>query len=75
MMRFLFEMIISLMIYQHNDLSISHTATINSEDETVQMETERYMGDAGLEKWVVRCGNYYQRGGMRIPTLLKCYGD
>jgi hypothetical protein len=55
------------LIYQHKGLSISYTVTFDNKDEIVQMETERYMGDAGLEKWVVKCGDYQQRGDMRIP--------
>jgi hypothetical protein len=57
------------LIYQYKDLALSYTVIFNSKDEIVQMETERYMGDAGLEKWVVKCDDYQQRAGMLIPSM------
>ncbi|MGY4386597.1 hypothetical protein ACVWYN_003652 [Pedobacter sp. UYP24] len=57
----------AMLSYKQKDLSISYTITFNNKDEIVQLATERYMADAGLEKWVIRCSNYQQRGGMLIP--------
>jgi hypothetical protein len=58
----------AMLIYQHQGLTISFKVTFNPKDEIVEMETERYMADAGLEKWIVKCGDYQKRGGMLIPT-------
>jgi hypothetical protein len=55
------------LIYKHKDLSVFYSVTFNDRDEIVEMGTERYMGNSGLEKWLVKCGDYQQRDGMLIP--------
>ena len=55
------------LIYKYNNLTLIYTVMFNDKDEIEQMETERYLGEGGLEKWVVKCGNYQVKNDMLVP--------
>jgi hypothetical protein len=55
------------LIYKYNNLSLFYTVMFNDKNEIEQMETERYMEEGGLQKWVVKCGNYQKRNGILVP--------
>jgi len=56
------------LLYKYNNMSLVYTVRFNDKDEIEQLETERYMGEGGLQKWIVKCANYKKRNGMFIPT-------
>jgi hypothetical protein len=58
----------AMLVYKYLDLSVSFKVTFNHIGEIIQMETERYMANSGLERWVVKCGHYQKHGGVLIPT-------
>ena len=35
------------------------------------MQTMRYMGEGGREKWITKLSDYQEHGGMMIPTVLE----
>ena len=55
------------LVYHYDNLSLFFVVTFNKNDEIEQMQTERYMGDTGLQPWVIKCSNYQKRAGMLIP--------
>lgn len=55
------------LVYHYDNLSLFFVVTFNKNDEIEQMQTERHMGDTGLEQWVIKCNNYQKREGMLVP--------
>ncbi|MEO6977466.1 MAG: DUF6544 family protein [Mucilaginibacter sp.] len=55
------------LVYQYDGMSLFFIVTFNNDHEIEQMQTERYMGDTGLQQWVIKCSNYQKRDGMLIP--------
>jgi hypothetical protein len=59
------------LIYNYNGLSISYQVTFNSIGEITQLQTKRYMGDAGLETWVGNVSHYKELNGIMVPTEIE----
>lgn len=57
--------------FNYKGLSVFYIVTFNNKNEIVQMETERYMGDANLEKWVGKLADYKEINGVIIPTKIE----
>lgn len=57
--------------FNYNNLSVFYIVTFNDKDEIAEIETERYMGDANLEKWVGQLTNYKEINGVIIPTTIE----
>ena len=57
--------------FQYRDISIYYLVSFNDENEITKMETERYMGDHQLEKWITSVSDYKEFNGMFIPTKLE----
>ncbi|MDB5013248.1 MAG: hypothetical protein JWQ25_1450 [Daejeonella sp.] len=53
--------------FKHGDLLASYIVTFNTRNEIFEMVTDRYMGDAQLEKWVCQFSNYKEMNGVLIP--------
>ena len=54
-----------------NNLSVFYIVTFNDKDEIAQIETERFMGDTNLEKWIGQLSNYKEINGVMIPTKIE----
>lgn len=56
------------LIFNYKGLSLSFKITFNDIGEITEMETKRYMGDKGLETWVIKATNYKELNNILIPT-------
>ena len=57
--------------YTFNQLTVSYIVNFNDLGEITTMETERYMGEENLEKWLGEFSDYQQINGIKIPTKAK----
>lgn len=57
--------------FDYNNVSVFYIVTFNDKNEIAQIETERYMGDGKLEKWVGKLTNYSEINGVIIPTKIE----
>lgn len=57
--------------FNYNNLLVFYIVTFNERNEITQIETERYMGDANLEKWVGQLSDYKEINEVIIPTKIK----
>ena len=57
--------------FTYNNLSVFYIVTFTDNGEIAQMETERFMGDGDLEKWVGQLSNYQEINGVIIPTKIE----
>jgi hypothetical protein len=55
--------------FNYKGLSLFLKITFNDIGEITEMETKRYMGDKGLETWVIKATNYKQLNNVFIPTV------
>ena len=55
--------------FNYKGLSLFFKITFNEIGEITEMETERYMGDKGLETWVIKATNYEEFNHVIIPTV------
>ncbi len=55
-------------IFNYMGLSLFFIASINDIGEITQLETERYMDEKNLEKWVIKIENYKTINGVVVPT-------
>jgi len=53
----------------YKELSLFFKITFNDMGEITEMETKRYMGDKGLETWVIKATNYRELNNVFIPTV------
>jgi hypothetical protein len=56
------------LIFNYKGLSLFFKITFNDMGEITEMETKRYMGDKGLETWVIKATNYKELNNLFIPT-------
>lgn len=54
--------------FNYNGLSLFFKITVNDIGEITDMETKRYMGEEGLETWIIKATNYKEWNNVRIPT-------
>lgn len=54
--------------FDYNGLSLFFILTFNELGEITEMETQRYMGEANLETWVIKASNYKEFFTILIPT-------
>ena len=57
--------------FNYNGLSLFFKITFNDIGEITEMETKRYMGDKGLETWVIKATNYKELNNVFIPTVFE----
>ena len=57
------------LIFNYKGLSLFFKITFNDIGEITGMETKRYMGDKGLETWVIKATNYKELNNLFIPTV------
>lgn len=55
--------------FNYKGLSLFFKITFNDIGEITEMETNRYMGDKGLETWVIKATNYKHLNNVLIPTV------
>lgn len=56
------------LVYNYNGLSLFFIITFNAIGEITEMETKRFMGEGGLETWVIKASKYEKRNQVLIPT-------
>ena len=56
------------LVFNYMGFTLFFIASINDEGEITQMETERYMDEQHLEKWVIKIAGYKPINGIVIPT-------
>jgi len=54
--------------FNYKEMSLFFKITFNELGEITEMETRRYMGDGGLETWVIKAKNYKKMNNVLIPT-------
>ena len=54
--------------FNYKGLSLFFKITFNGIGEITEMETKRYMGDKGLETWVIKATKYKELNNVFIPT-------
>ncbi len=55
-------------IFNYMGLSLFFIANINDLGEITQLESEKYMDEKHLEKWVIKIENYKVINGIKVPT-------
>lgn len=55
--------------FNYKGLYLFFKITFNDIGEITEMETKRYMGDKGLETWVIKATNYKELNDVFIPTV------
>lgn len=55
--------------FDYNGMELFFNFTFNSIGEIIEMETQRYMGEANLETWVIKASNYKKFSDILIPTV------
>ena len=53
--------------FNYNTFSLYFLFTVNPEGEITQMETDRYMSEQKLEKWVIKASNYAEINNVKVP--------
>lgn len=56
------------LVFNYNGLSLFFIITFNAIGEITEMETKRFMGEGGLETWVIKASKYEKRNQVLIPT-------
>ncbi|WP_432410133.1 DUF6544 family protein [Rasiella sp. SM2506] len=54
--------------FNYKEMSLFFRVTFNEIGELTELETKRYMGDKGLETWVIKATNYKEMNNVLIPT-------
>ncbi|WP_069658017.1 DUF6544 family protein [Arcticibacter eurypsychrophilus] len=54
--------------FDYHDISLFLIASFNAIGEITQLETKRYLGEGGLETWVIKLNNYKEFNGVLVPT-------
>jgi hypothetical protein len=54
--------------FTYNKLSLFLIVIFNESGEIIQMETERYMDEKNMEKWVIKLADYKEMNGVGVPT-------
>ncbi|EOR96684.1 hypothetical protein ADIARSV_0107 [Arcticibacter svalbardensis MN12-7] len=54
--------------FDYNDISLFLIASFNAIGEITQLETKRYLGEGGLETWLIKLNNYKEFDGILVPT-------
>jgi hypothetical protein len=57
--------------FQYNAISIYYIVYFNDKNEIIRMETERYIGDNKLEKWVATFSDYKEINEVIIPVKIE----
>lgn len=57
--------------FRYREHALSFKITFNDSAEITEMETKRYMGERGLETWVIKISRYREMNNVRIPTLFE----
>lgn len=56
------------LVFNYNGLSLFFIVTVNEIGEITEMETKRFMGEDGLETWVIKSSNYKSMNHILVPT-------
>lgn len=59
----------SKLTFYYKGLSLFFEIKFNEIGEITEMETKRYMGDKGLETWVIKATNYKELNNVVVPTV------
>ena len=59
------------LLFEYRGMTLRYTVTFNQAGEITELETERFLGEEGLETWVGRVSDYQEVGGMRIPMTIE----
>ncbi len=57
--------------FVHHGMSLFYIVSFNENNEIVQMETKRFMGEDGLKTWIGRVGDYEEINGIKVPTRIE----
>ena len=57
--------------FSYNDQVLIYKVSFNEKGEITQLETQRYMGEDGLEIWIGRVSDYEEINGMKIPMSIE----
>jgi hypothetical protein len=57
--------------FNYKEHSLSFKMMFNDLGEIIEMETKRYMGDEGLETWVIKASGYRELNKVFIPTVFE----
>ncbi len=59
------------LVFSYNGMTLSYRVSFNEYNEIIQLETERFMGDSGLKKWIGRVSDYQEINGIKVPTRIE----
>lgn len=59
--------------FNYKEHSLFFKIRFNDIGEITEMETKRYMGDKGLETWVIKATNYKELNNLHIPTAFDVF--
>lgn len=57
--------------FKHEGQEVSYEVSFDALGSIKQLQTRRYMGDAGLETWIGRVSDYQRVNGMLIPMRIE----
>jgi hypothetical protein len=57
--------------FTHKGLTISYKVSFNKKGEITELETQRHMGEEGLNIWRGKVSNYKTMNGMKIPMNIE----